>query len=66
MSIVRENLMTRTGYSPYCGAADCCWLWPRTAFDGEQFKCLCGWRSGFDPEFIERYKAKRNADGPLT
>ena len=68
MSIVRDNLMTRQGYSPYCGDELCkprttyslerC---PRTKFDGEQFKCpKCGWKSEFDKEFIEGYKKHWN------
>jgi hypothetical protein len=55
MSIVRENLMTRPGYTPYCGSDRCSFRMPRTAFDGSQFKCQCGWRSGFEAEFIEQY-----------
>lgn len=59
MSIVRENLMEQPGYTPYCGAAgDCEYGMPRTRFDGDQFICRCGWRSGFDAEFIKQYKAK--------
>ena len=58
MSIVRENLMMRKGYSPYCGDLTCRFHWPRTAFDGEQFKCMCGWRSEFPADFIAKYKAK--------
>lgn len=58
MSLIRNNLMTQPGYSPYCGN-DSCWAGlPRTTFDGEQFKCRCGWRSKFDAEFIAKYKAK--------
>jgi len=57
-SLVRQNLMQREGYSPYCGAAKCSHRWPRTVFDGEQFKCDCGWRSRFEPEFIARYKER--------
>ena len=58
MSIVRDNLMTREGYSPYCGNVNCSEM-PRTNFNGEQFECfLCGWVSSFDKEFIEQYKAK--------
>ncbi|SUU76136.1 hypothetical protein [Afipia felis] len=56
MSIVRENLLTRLGYTPYCGSNDCSHMMPRTQFNGEQFVCRCGWRSGFEPEFIEKYK----------
>jgi hypothetical protein len=58
MSIVRDNLMTRPGYTPYCGDMHCKAGMPRTDFDGEQFKCRCGWRSNFDREFIDAYKAK--------
>ncbi len=58
MSLIRDNLMNREGYSPYCGNDKCYYHWPRTTFDGEQFKCKCGWRSGFDTEFIDQYKAK--------
>ncbi len=59
MSIVRENLMTRPGYTPYCGAENCSAGMPRTKFDGEQFRCSCGWRSRFDAPFICDYKAKQ-------
>lgn len=58
MSLIRENLMERPGYSPYCGSDRCPLSMPRTKFDGAQFRCACGWRSGFDAEFIEQYKAK--------
>lgn len=59
MSIVRDNLMSDPNYTPYCGAIDDCeYRMPRTRFDGEQFVCRCGWRSGFDAKFIEQYKAK--------
>jgi hypothetical protein len=58
VSIVRDNLMTRRGYTPYCGAYQCRFVWPRTTFNGEQFVCDCGWRSSFDREFIAAYRAK--------
>jgi hypothetical protein len=58
VSIVRNNLMTREGYSPYCGGHMPAWQSPRTRFDGQQFACNCGWRSSFEPEFIAEYKAK--------
>lgn len=57
-SIVRENLMTRKGYTPYCGNIHCSCGMPRTIFDGEQFYCKCGWRSSFPKEFIDRYKKR--------
>lgn len=66
MSIVRNNLLTRLGYVPYCGRDAC---FSRAGFDGEQFKCRCGWRSNFEPEFIEQYKeaqAKLKADLDAT
>lgn len=56
MSIVRDNLMSREGYRPYCGDAQCRFHMPRTRWDGEQFRCLCGWRSSFEPDFIEAYR----------
>jgi hypothetical protein len=58
MSIVRDNLMTREGYTPYCGDPDCFLRMPRTTFKRGQFECRCGWRSGFDPDFIAKYEAK--------
>ncbi len=57
ISIVRHNLMTREGYSPYCGADRCPAGMPRTSWDGMQFRCRCGWRSNFPPDFIAEYKA---------
>lgn len=57
-SIVRANLMTEPGYSPYCGDMKCRHGMPRTRFNGSQFQCTCGWKSGFPPEFIADYKAK--------
>lgn len=63
MSTVKDNLMNRSGYSPYCGGERCT-LIPRTNFNGEQFVCRsCGWKSGFDKEFIDKYKAKWNIGG---
>jgi hypothetical protein len=67
-TIIRNNLMEREGYSPYCGDELCkprksyrYDRWPRTIFNGKQFKCPnCGWISTIDPEFIERYKNKWN------
>jgi hypothetical protein len=57
-SLVRQNLMDREGYSPYCGDNKCCYRWPRTRFKDGQFVCDCGWRSRFPEDFISRYKAK--------
>lgn len=62
MSVVRDNLLSKPGYTPYCGEAFCWAGWPRTTFENDQFQCRCGWRSSFEPDFIERYKARRNAD----
>jgi hypothetical protein len=56
-TLIRENLMTRPGYSPYCGDPKCSHKMPRTIFDGEQFTCKCGWRSAFPADFIARYKS---------
>lgn len=65
MSVVRENLMTRPGYTPYCGAERCPYHMPRTKFTGTQFKCECGWRTSFEPEFIEQYR-QRNEAAPVS
>lgn len=56
MSVVRNNLLTRPGYTPYCGAENCHLHWPRTKFNGKQFGCVCGWRSNFEPAFIAQYE----------
>lgn len=60
MSIVRENLMTKAGYTPYCGNPKCPFKMPRTRFDDkcEQFICSCGFKTSFDKEFIESYLKK--------
>lgn len=59
MNIVRANLMTQPGYTPYCGNGKCRGWMPRTVWTGEQFKCgACGWQSQFPADFIEQYKAK--------
>lgn len=63
-TIVRKNLLTRKGYTPYCGDELCKprtlrspERWPRTNFNGEQFVCpKCGWTSSFPIEFIDVYK----------
>ncbi|BCQ23139.1 hypothetical protein NK8_12640 [Caballeronia sp. NK8] len=58
MSIVRNNLMTQRGYTPYCGSVDC-GIMPRTRWNGSQFCCShCGWTSRFPDDFIAEYKAK--------
>lgn len=59
MSLIRDNLMTREGYSPYCGSPTCKYHWPRTHFIRGQFRCACGWASEFDEAFIKQYKQKR-------
>lgn len=58
MSIVRDNLMTRKDYKPYCGNENCRFNMPRTRYIGGQFQCGCGWRSSFEADFIEAYEAK--------
>lgn len=58
VSLVRNNLMTREGYSPYCGNQHCS-IMPRSTWTGEQFKChCCNWQSAFPADFIAEYKAK--------
>lgn len=63
-SIVRRNLMTEPGYSPYCGndisrdAVGGCYN-PRTKFNGQQFVCpSCKFSTTFPAEFIDEYKRK--------
>ena len=59
---VRHNLLTREGYSPYCGAAinSKCSM-PRTKWNGEQFVCPeCGYTTIFPNDFIAYYKQKWN------
>ena len=70
MSIVRNNLMTREGYSPYCGNNNYgygkgqCHM-PRTFFNGDQFECpVCGFVSQFEESFIQEYKTKWGITGP--
>lgn len=58
MNLIRTNLMTREGYSPYCGKEDCFIGMPRTEFKDGQFRCRCGWVSQFDTKFIAEYKQK--------
>jgi hypothetical protein len=68
MSIVKDNLMSRKGYTPYCGSELCKPRtssspdrWPRTKFNGEQFECpKCGWISCFPIQFIKEYIIKWN------
>ena len=65
-SIVRRNLLTEKGYTPYCGNnmsrdKQCGCSNPRTFFNGKQFICKeCGWISKFPQEFITLYKTKWN------
>lgn len=65
-SVVRNNLLTQPGYTPYCGADPCRLRWPRTVWDGAQFKCPCGWRSEFPADFIAEYRAKWLASPSVT
>ncbi len=58
MSVVRENLLARPGYAPYCGNIDCRYRMPRTHFINGQFECACGWRSEFPDSFIQAYREK--------
>lgn len=57
-TIVRKNLMTQKGYTPYCGNMNCT-VMPRTFFNSKQFKCTrCTWVSQFPEDFITSYKEK--------
>ncbi len=53
-TIVRNNLLTEKGYTPYCGGCD---RMPRTVWSNtkQQFTCSCGWTSSFPAEFINKY-----------
>lgn len=54
-TIIRNNLMTQKGYTPYCGSNGRCSM-PRTEFNGKQFVCKqCGWVSEFPESFIKQY-----------
>ena len=57
-SIVRNNLMKRPGYRPYCGSGACSFRMPRLTWDGAQFNCHCGFRTEFPADFIGPYKAR--------
>ena len=60
LSIVRSNLINQPNYTPYCGANKSCYLsWPRTTFNGTQFECRCGFKTDFEPSFIELYKKRQ-------
>ena len=59
-SVVRQNLMSYKNYTPYCGSNGCDSNWPRTMFKDDQFECSCGWRSNYEPFFIEEYKAVKD------
>lgn len=60
MSIVRDNIMNKEGYTPYCGDGISC-LMPRTVFNGKQFECpMCGFETCFEDEFITEYKTRWN------
>lgn len=61
-STVRNNLMKRPGYTPYC-ANDACGL-TRTRWDGAQFHCGCGFRTGLPEDFIAGYRARWHGGAP--
>lgn len=52
-SQVRNNLMKRPGYTPYCGRDHC---FRRLRFKDNQFSCLDGYTTEFPDEFIEMYR----------
>lgn len=55
-SIVRNNLMKRPGYAPYCM---CCSALRRMIWTGEQFMCgVTRAETNFPAEFIAGYKAR--------
>lgn len=62
-SIVRNNLMTRPNYSPYCGGLGECDSMPRTDYVDGQFECpVCHWRSSFPEAFMKIYRAHWSLD----
>lgn len=62
--IVRNNLMIKKEYAPYCGGGiDRCFEMPKSKWDSKlnQFKCpKCGWVSEIPDDFIKLYKLKWN------
>lgn len=67
-TIVRTNLLSRPGYTPYCGSniprppvGKGCDN-PRTRFNGKQFVCpKCGYTTDFESAFIDSYIAYNKA-----
>lgn len=57
-SIVKNNLMKRPGYRPYCGGSYARCGLPRLTWNGEQFDCKCGYETNFPAGFIKKYKAR--------
>lgn len=64
-SVVRNNLMNRPGYAPYCmgvrpGMPDssCATALVRMRWDGQQFACACGSLTDFPEEFITLYRER--------
>jgi hypothetical protein len=57
-SLVRNNLMKRPGYSPYCGNGKCSRMMPRMDWNGSQFYCGCGYETNFPDDFISQYKER--------
>lgn len=60
VSIVKQNLMSDPGYTPYYGSDRCLFGMPRTKYKNGQFHCMCGWVSEIDAEFMAEYKKKWN------
>lgn len=59
-SIVRNNLMKRPNYAPYCM---CCSRLLRMQWDGDQFFCtITKQRTQFPPDFISGYKARWHSE----
>ena len=53
-SIAVKNMLTRKGYTPYCGADSCIFFMPRTVFTSGQYQCVCGWRSQLDKDIVDQ------------
>lgn len=59
LSIVRRNLLTREGYSPYCGGDNACrFSMPRTFFDG-----AASTSPSSSPQFLARWPSRAALSG---
>lgn len=65
-SVVRNNLMSKSGYRPYCGN-DSCKSMLRTVFYKGQFHCgICLWHSTYEETFIATWQVLHDIDDPAV